>query len=82
MIVEHFFATAQPSPFSLSRQIKHDKPGYYAALQEGRKGRQGQVEATPFVAWFLEALAAAADSAPQEALHEVSKLALELLQRR
>lgn len=72
-IVEHIFAMAQPLPFSLSRQIERDKRGYYTALQEGRKETQGQIEATPFVIWFLEALAAAADYAWQEAMFVVRR---------
>ncbi len=72
-IFEHIFATAQPLPFSLSRQIERDKRGYYTALQEGRKETQGQIEATPFVIWFLEALAAAADYARREALFVVRR---------
>ena len=72
-IVEHIFARETPLPFSLSRQIEHDKRGYYASLQAGRKVVDGQIDATPFVLWFLEALIAAADSARAEAFFLVRR---------
>lgn len=72
-IVEHVFARVQPLPFSLSRQIEKDKRAYYAALQAGRTEGDAGIDATPFVIWFLDALAAAADAGRTEALFLVQR---------
>lgn len=66
-IVEHVFARGRPLPFSLSRQIERAKKAYYAALQAGRQEGRGVIDATKFVIWFLETLAAAAESSREEA---------------
>jgi Fic family protein len=72
-VIEHVFAREQPLPFSLSRQIESDKRAYYVALQAGRTDGNGVIDATAFVIWFLDALAAAADAGKQEALFLVRR---------
>ncbi len=67
-LIEHVFAQSRALPFSLSRQIERDKRGYYAALQAARRPGQGGIEATPFVIWFLDTLAGAAETARAEAM--------------
>lgn len=72
-LIEHIFARARPLPFSLSRQIETEKRDYYAALQAGRQERDGTVDATPFVQWFLQCLARAASAARAEAQFLLSR---------
>lgn len=66
-IIEHVFARSGALPFSLSRQIEADKKAYYAALQAGRGVRDGSINATPFVKWFLGTMIKAADRGLDEA---------------
>lgn len=66
-IIEHIFARSGALPFSLSRQIEADKKAYYAALQAGRGVRDGSINATPFIRWFLETMIKAADRGLDEA---------------
>ena len=66
-VIENIFAKTGALPFSLSRQIEADKNGYYAALQAGRKEGRGEIDATDFVLWFLQALEKAAQRGLEEA---------------
>lgn len=72
-IVEHIFAQDAALPFSLSRQIEADKRGYYAALQGGRQVRDGRIDATPFVVWFLDRLSAGVGAAAEDARFLVAR---------
>lgn len=66
-LIEHVFAESKALPFSLSRQVEKEKKAYYAALQAGRQEGRGEIDATAFVVWFLQALARAAQAAREEA---------------
>lgn len=72
-LVEHVFALDAALPFSLSRQIEADKQGYYAALQAGRRAMGDQIDATAFVLWFLDRLAAGIAEAEAEARFLVAR---------
>lgn len=66
-LVDHVFAQSKALPFALSGQIERDKKAYYAALQAGRQEGRGGIDATPFVIWFLQTIARAAEMAREEA---------------
>ncbi|HIP23466.1 MAG TPA: Fic family protein [Rhodobacteraceae bacterium] len=65
-IIELVFSQEAALPFSLSRQIEAEKKAYYAALQAGRVAEGGQINATAFVQWFLNAVLSAGKVAADE----------------
>ncbi len=72
-IIELVFSQEAALPFSLSRQIEAEKKAYYGALQAGRAVEGGQINATAFVQWFLNAVLSAGKVAADEVWFLVQK---------
>lgn len=75
-----FIAAENPiferAPFSLSRVIEEDKKAYYDALGAAQKTKatsKGEIDVTPFVEWFSEAMARGLDLAAVEARHIIGR---------
>ena len=75
-----FIAAENPiferAPFSLSRVIEADKEAYYDALgaaQKTKAASQGEIDVTPFVEWFSQAMSRGLDLAGIEARHIIGR---------